>query len=510
VSVAATPSTVDPAPVHRGLVTVSVMLASILQSLDTTIANVALPHIRGSLSATLEQMGWVLTSYIVASAIMTPLSGWLAGQIGRKKVLVVSAAGFTVASALCGMAQSLGQLVFFRLLQGLFGAALVPLSQAVLLDINPPEHHGRATAIWAMGVLIGPIIGPALGGWLTENHSWRWVFYINIPFGIFSVLGILAYLRETVARRTRFDFFGFATLSLAIGALQIMLDRGQLLDWFSSTEIWTEAIVSAVAFYLFLVQTFTARDPFVSPALFKDRNFAVGNVFIFMIGVVLFATLALLPPLLQDLLNYPVITTGLVTAPRGVGGFLTMALVGRLVGRMDARKLIALGLVATAISLWMMCGFSPQMDERPIIWSGFMQGVGTGFAYVPLAAVSFATLAPQLRSEGTAIFNLLRNVGSSIGIAVVQALVTRNTQIMHARLAEHLVPYGGQLGARAQLDLGTAHGIAALNASVTRQAALIAYNNDFKLLLVLTVAVIPLLLVLRSGRGAGGAAVAAE
>ena len=501
---------VDPAPAHRGLVTISVMLASILQALDTTIANVALPHIRGSLSATLEQMGWVLTSYIVASAIMTPLSGWLAGQIGRKKVLVVSAAGFTIASALCGMAQSLSQLVFFRLLQGLCGAALVPLSQAVLLDINPPERHGRATAIWAMGVLIGPIIGPALGGWLTENHSWRWVFYINVPFGIFSVLGILSFLRETTVRRTRFDFFGFATLSLAIGALQIMLDRGQLLDWFSSTEIWFEAVVSALAFYLFLVHTVTAREPFVSPALFKDRNFAVGNVFIFMIGVVLFATLALLPPLLQDLLNYPVITTGLVTAPRGIGGFLTMALVGRLVGRVDARVLIATGLGATAVSLWMMCGFSPQMDESPVIWSGFMQGVGTGFAYVPLAAVSFATLSPQFRYEGTAIFNLLRNVGSSIGIAAMQAILTRNTQIMHARLAEHIVPYGGELAAHSPYNLGTAHGLAALNASVTRQAAMIAYNNDFKLLLVLTVAVIPLLLVLRSGRSAAGAAVVAE
>jgi DHA2 family multidrug resistance protein len=510
VSPAGTDAAVDPAPVHRGLVTISVMLASILQALDTTIANVALPHIRGSLSATLEQMGWVLTSYIVASAIMTPLAGWLAGQIGRKKVLIVSAAGFTIASALCGMAQSLSQLVLFRLLQGLFGAALVPLSQAVLLDINPPERHGRATAIWAMGVLIGPIIGPALGGWLTENHSWRWVFYINIPFGILSVLGILTFLRETVVRRTRFDFLGFATLSLAIGALQIMLDRGQLLDWFNSTEIWFEAVVSAVAFYLFVVHTLTAREPFVSPALFKDRNFAVGNIFIFIIGVVLFATLALLPPLLQDLLNYPVVTTGFVTAPRGVGGFLTMALVGRLIGRVDARGLIALGLCATAVSLWMMCDFSPLMDERPIIWSGFMQGVGTGFAYVPLAAVSFATLAPQLRSEGTAIFNLLRNVGSSNGIAVVQALLTRNTQIMHARLAEHIVPYGGQLGARAQYDFGTPHGLAALNASVTRQAAMIAYNNDFKLLLVLTLAVIPLLLVLRSGRAAAGAPVAAE
>jgi len=350
-----------------------------------------------------------------------------------------------------------------------------------------------------MGVLIGPIIGPALGGYLTENYSWRWVFYINIPFGVLSVLGIMSYMRETTARRSRFDFFGFASLSLAVGALQILLDRGQLLDWFNSTEIWVEMTVAALSFYLFIVHTVTASRAFVSPALFRDRNFALGNVFIFIVGVVLFATLALLPPLLQDLLGYPVVTTGFVTAPRGVGGFLTMALVGRLIGRVDARVLIAIGLGVTAASLWIMCGFSPQMDSHLVIISGFLQGVGTGFAYVPLAAVAFATLAPQLRSEGTSIFNLLRNIGSSIGIAVVQALLTRNTQIMHARLAEHLTPYGAQLRA-AIPGLGTAHGLAALNATVTQQAQMIAYNNDFKLLLLLTLAVMPLLVLLRSGR----------
>jgi MFS transporter, DHA2 family, multidrug resistance protein len=493
---------------HRIPITLSVMLASVMQALDTTIANVALPHIRGSLSATLEQMGWVLTSYIVAAAIMTPLAGWLARRYGRKRILVLSVLGFTLASALCGMAQSLGELVLFRFLQGVCGAALVPLSQAVLLDINPPERHGRATAVWAMGVLIGPIIGPALGGWLTDNYSWRWVFYINVPFGVLSALGLLGFLREVRARATPFDFFGFAMLSLAIGALQVMLDRGQLLDWFSSTEICLELGVAAVAFYLFIVHTLTARHPFVSPSLFRDRNFAVGTLYMFVVGVVLFGTLALLPPLLQDLLGYPVTTTGLVTSPRGVGAFLTMALVGRLIGRVDVRVLIGGGLLATAASLWLMSGFSPQMDSRPVIWSGFLQGVGTGFAYVPLAAVSFATLAPQLRYEGTAIFNLLRNIGSSIGIAVMQALLTRNTQIVHASLATHVMPFAGAV--HAPFDIATPHGLAALNAAITRQAALIAYNDDFKLLLVLTLAVVPLLLLLRSGRGGGSTPLAAE
>jgi MFS transporter, DHA2 family, multidrug resistance protein len=494
---------------HRVPITVAVMLASILQALDTTIANVALPHIRGSLSATSEQMGWVLTSYIVAAAIMTPLAGWLAGRHGRKKVLVFSVAGFTLTSALCGMAQNLDQLVLFRLLQGVCGAALVPLSQAVLLDINPPERHGRATALWGMGVLIGPIIGPMLGGWLTDNYSWRWVFYINIPFGILSMMGVSTYLRATAPRRSEFDFFGFATLSLAVGALQIMLDRGALLDWFSSTEIRIEAGVAALAFYLFLVQTLTARQPFVSPGLFKDRNFAVGNLCIFLVGVVQFATMALLPPLLQDLLNYPVTTAGEVTAPRGAGAFLAMFLVGRFIGRIDARLIIGFGLALTAVSLWMMCGFSPLMDSRLVLWSGFIQGLGTGFTYVALTAVSFTTLNPHVRSEGTAIFSLMRNVGSSIGIAVMQALLTRNTQIMHARLAEHIVRYGDQMRSSVPYDVATTHGLAALNASVTRQAAVIAFNDDFKLLFVLTLAVIPLLVMLRAGRPRTGETIVA-
>ncbi len=491
---------------HRIPITVCVMLASVLQALDTTIANVALPHIRGSLSATLEQVDWVLTSYIVASAIMTPLAGWLAGRYGRKKVLVLSIAGFTMMSALCGTAQSLTQIVMFRLLQGIGGAALVPLSQAVLLDINPPEHHGRATAVWAMGVLIGPIIGPALGGWLTDNYSWRWVFYINIPFGILSLLGVLTFLREAPRRQNPFDFFGFATLSVAIGALQILLDRGQLLDWFSSTEIWIEAAVCALALYWFVIHTLTARHPFVSPALFRDWNFGVGSLFIFVVGVVLFATLALLPPLLQDLMGYPVTTTGFVTSPRGVGAFLTMALVGRLIGRVDTRLLIASGLAVTALSLWIMCGFSPQMDERLVIWSGFLQGVGTGFAYVPLAAVSFATLDAHLRNEGTAMFNLLRNIGSSIGISVVQALLTRNTQAAHSSLIEHIGRYRPQLDHISPFNPATRHGLAALNQLVTRQAQLIAYLDDFKALFIVTLAVIPFLVILRSGRARSGAA----
>jgi DHA2 family multidrug resistance protein len=462
---------------------------------------VALPRIQGSLSATQDQMTWVLTSYIIACAIMTPLSGWLAGQIGRKRVFLVSVVGFTVASALCGLAESLPEIVLARLLQGLCGAALIPMSQAVLLDINAPAQHAKAMAIWVMGVTVGPILGPALGGWLTENYNWRWVFYINLPFGVLSFLGILAFMPETEVRKSRFDFFGFTALSLAIGSLQLMLDRGQLMDWFSSTEIWIEATVAGVSLYLFVVHMLTTDKPaFVSTALFKDRNFLTGNVFIFIVGVVLFATLALLPPLLQDLMNYPVVLTGMVTAPRGIGTLAAMFVVSRIMGKIDTRAIIAAGFALTAFSLWQMTGFYLQMDTSAVISSGFIQGVGTGLVFVPLAAITFATLAPQFRNEGTALFSLVRNVGSSIGISAVTTLLVRNTQMMHSRLAEQVTPYSGAMQSQGASALTSPHGLAVLNATVSEQAAMIAYNNDFKLMMVLTLCAIPLVMLLRSGR----------
>jgi len=482
---------------HRGALSIAVNFASFLQALDTTIANVALPHIRGAVSATPEQITWVLTSYIVASAIMIPLTGWLADHYGRKKVLVTSVIGFTLSSALCGMAQSLEQIVLFRLLQGLSGAALIPQSQAVLLDINPPHRHGTAMAAWGTAVVFGPVIGPVLGGWLTDNYSWRWVFYINLPIGILAALGLISYMRETKLRQSSFDFFGFVTLSLFIGSLQIMLDRGQLQDWFSSTEISLEAALAALSFYLFAVHAATFKTPFVSPSLFMDRNFAATSVLIFVLGVVMFATLALLPPLLQELMHYPVATSGLVTAPRGVGTLISMVVVGRVVTRVDPRLLVGGGFALTAIAMWMMCGFSPLMGYGLVIWSGLLQGFGLGITWVPLSTVSFATLDPRLRSQGTSMFNLLRNIGSSIGIATIQALWVRNTQIMHARLGEHITPYGA-LQVPPTYSLSSPHGLAALNAAVTRQAEMIAYNNDFKLMLIITLAVIPCVFLLKT------------
>jgi DHA2 family multidrug resistance protein len=365
------------------------MLATFMQGVDTTIANVALPHMQGSFSAAQDQIAWVITSYIVAAAIMTPLTGWLAGRFGIKYVFFISVAGFTLASALCGVATSLAQMVIYRLLQGICGAALVPLSQSVLLQINPPDRHAHAMSVWGMGVILGPIIGPALGGWLTEDYSWRWVFFINVPFGLLAAAGILIFIRETrPARREAFDFFGFVTLSLAIGALQMVLDRGELKDWFGSTEIWIEATIAALCFYLFVVHTATAAErSFLNRELLHDANCVTSTILMFFVGIILNGSSVLLPTMLQQLMNYPIVTTGLVTAPRGVGTMLAMLLVSRLVGPVDTRLVILLGLTLTIASLWQMTGFSLGMGMGPILSSGVLQGFGLGFVFTPFRAI---------------------------------------------------------------------------------------------------------------------------
>jgi len=500
------PAKSSAAPVaHRGLITISVMLATFMQALDTTIANVALGHMQGSLSATQDEMTWVLTSYIVAAAIMTPLSGWLAGRFGRKRVLVYSVTGFVISSALCGIATDLDQIVIYRLLQGLAGAALVPMSQAILLDINPPERQGQAMAMWGLGVTLAPVLGPVLGGYLTDNYSWRWVFYINVPVGILALVGILTFVKDTAERRLAgFDFFGFGALSVGIGALQMMLDRGELKDWFGSTEIVIEATLAALGFYLFVVRTATADHPFIRPALFKDRNFVTGNIFMFVIGILLFASLVLIPPIFQGLLDYPVVTTGIIMAPRGLGTMVSMILVGRLIGKIDTRIFLAVGFSLSALSLWQMTNFNLQMDRWPMIWSGLIQGFGIGFAYVALASATFATLAPALRAEGAAFFNLMRNIGSSVGISAVQALLTENTQIVHSTLAENVTPFNPLIAH--SFNLQSAGALARLNGIVTSQAAMVAYIDDFKLMMIVSLAALPLLLFMRAGGQTGGKA----
>jgi DHA2 family multidrug resistance protein len=486
---------------RRGLITGSIMLATIMQVVDMTIVNVALPHMQGSMSATQDQISWVLTSYIVATAIATPLTGVLAARFGRKRVLLSSMLGFTLASMLCGSATSLEQIVVYRILQGAAGAALVPLSQAVLLDTYPREKHGQAMALWGMGVMIGPILGPMIGAYLTEYYSWRWAFYVNLPVGILALLGTAAFLTEThLDKNRRFDFFGFALLSLAIGALQLMLDRGESLDWFSSQAIIVSSVVAGLAFYMFLVHMFTAEKPFIEPGLFKDRNFATGLFLMLMMGTMLFSTLALMPPFMQNLLGYPVMTTGLLLAPRGAGTMLAMLIVGRLIGRVDTRWLLLLGFALLAESLRQMAAFTLEVGTRPIVYTGVIQGVGLGFLFVPLSTVAFSTLAPRYRNEGTAMFSLIRNIGSSTGISIVITVLGHQVQTSHAELGNSL----GALRPAIQppvlppiWDWSTSIGVAALNGEVTRQALMVAYLNDFRLMMYLTLVALPLLLLLR-------------
>jgi len=493
---------------NRAAITVCVILATLMQSLDTTIANIALPYIQGSVSASQDQINWVLTSYIVAAAIMTPLTGFLAGRFGRKRLFLVSVAGFTVASMLCGMAQSLVQIVLFRTLQGMFGAALVPLSQSVLIDINPQERRGSAMALFGIAVMVGPVLGPVLGGWLTDNYTWRWVFYINLPIGTLALLGISTFLPDTDRNAgAKLDWFGFGTLSLAIGALQVLLDRGEQLDWFGSGEILIEAVVAASAFYLFLAHTFTADEPFVRPALFRDRNFAAGIAFIFIVGVTYLASLALITPYLQNLVNYPIVTAGLVLGPRGLGTMAAMMIVGRLVGRVDTRLLLAVGLGLTAWSFYDMTGWTPDISQMRIMGNGVIQGAGLGFLFVPLSAVTLATLPPEQRTEGTGLFNLSRNIGSSVGISVVTSLLTENTQANHADIVQHVTAVNRVFESPAIAQFWnptTDAGRAALDAMITQQAQIIAYIDDFKLLMIATLVVIPLLIVFKKPPGGGG------
>ncbi|HEY2178894.1 MAG TPA: DHA2 family efflux MFS transporter permease subunit [Caulobacteraceae bacterium] len=486
---------------NRVPITVSLMLATVMNSLDTTIANVALPHIQGSVSASSDQIAWVLTSYLIATAIMTPLSGWLSVRFGRKLIFAISIAGFTIASMLCGIATSLGEIVGFRLLQGICGASLIPLSQAVILDLYPPSRLGQVMAIWGAGAILGPIFGPAIGGWLTDNLSWRWVFYINLPIGILALAGVTLFMSsggETKAKP--FDFLGFGALSVFVGAFQLTLDRGPNLDWFSSPEIWTEAVIGAIAFYVFMVQTLTARNPFFDRRLATDRNFVSCTVFGFFIGILLFSTMALLPVMMQQFMGYTALESGIVSMPRGIGSFAAMFVVGRLIGRVDTRLILFTGLALSAISLWQMTHFDLSMTATPIVVSGIIQGGGIGLIFVPLSALAFTTLPSTLRAEATGVYTLVRSLGASVGISLMEAQWTTDTSVVHSSLAAHVIP--GDVAAKAALgpNLGATApgGLEALNNEVTRQAAMVAYLDVFKLMLFITLACMPLLLLMRT------------
>jgi DHA2 family multidrug resistance protein len=495
--------------VLRILVTVCAMTATIMQALDTTIANVALPYMQGSLSASLDQINWVLTSYIVAAAIMTAPVGWMADRFGRKKLFIICVAGFTAASFLCALAQNIEQMVLFRLLQGMAGAALVPLSQSTLLDAYSLEERGSAMAIWGVGVMLGPIMGPTLGAWLTDNYSWHWVFLINLPIGVFTVLGMLFFMTETKRQEhLRFDWFGFLALAIGIGSLQLLLDRGEQVGWFGAQEIWIETIVSVFGFYYFFAHSLTTPEPFVRFEMFKDRNFVSGCVFMVVIGVVLFGTMALVTPFMQTLLGFPIQTAGFLLGTRGVGTLLTMMVAPRLMRLVETRYLILTGLLLSGGTLYYMTGFSLDVTQRMIVVTNIVQGIGLGLLFVPITTAAFLTLPGNLRNGGTSILTLVRNIGSSVGISMVIANLTSKTTEMHERISESVTPFNDALqmpDVASRLDLHTDTGRALLDMIVTQQASLIAYLNDFKLLMFLTLAMIPLVMIIRAAEPANGA-----
>ena len=512
---------------RRRWLTVVVMMATIMQALDGTIANVALPNIQGSLSATQEQVAWVITSYIVSAAIATPLAGFCAVRFGVRRILVSSVIGFTIASMLCGAAQTLPQLVAFRTLQGVCGAALVPLSQTLMMEAYPREEQGKAMAMWGVGTMLGPITGPTLGGWLTDEYSWRWVFYINLPVGILCAVGLMILIKNKASDTPRpFDLLGFTLLSIAIGTFQLMLDRGEQIDWFGSREIVVEAAVAGVAAAMFVIHMLTSDHPFLPRDLFRDRNLMLGIIFTAITGLLMIVTATLLPPFLQQLKGYPVFTTGIVMAPRGIGTMISMFMVSRLIGKVDARWLIAIGLSLCGLSLYDMTQFSIDVSEGQVIWNGFMQGIGLGLVFPPLTTLAFATVPARIRTEGAAINALMRNLGASIGVAVLVALLDRNTQINRSVLAEHLTsfnplwrfgttpiengipvdrsriithmtPFGGgwPYGSVPVDDPSKLIGM--WGEELNRQASMIAYLNDFRVLAVAAVVFIPLLFFMR-------------
>ena len=487
---------------RRNMVTICAMTATIMQALDTTIANVALPYMQGTLSASQDQINWVLTSYIVAAAIMTAPVGWIANRFGRKRIFIICSGGFTIASVLCGLAQDINQMVLFRLLQGMCGAALVPLSQAVMLDSYALHERAKAMSIWGMGVMMGPIMGPSLGAWLTETYSWHWVFFVNLPFGIFTVLGLMVFMDETRKNRElRFDWFGFAALAVGIGSLQIALDRGEQLGWLESNEIIAEFIVSAVGFYYFFAHSLTTSKPFIQFAIFKDRNFIGGCVFMAVMGLVLFSTMALSSPYLQNVIGYPIITAGLLLASRGCGTFVAMMLVGRMMRYIEARTLIVAGLSLTSLSLFYVTGWTDQTGVSEIVTITIVQGFGFGLVFVPLSTVAFLTLPNNLRTDGTSMLTLMRNVASSIGISVVIAQLTEGSRRVYAVLNEHVTPFNHAMqmpDVRGMIDMNTDNGRAMADVMLSLQAQIIAFSQDYQMVMLFTLCAIPLAVMIGS------------
>lgn len=495
------------------LVYIGVLLAALLQILDTTIANVAIPHMQSSLGATQESVLWVLTSYIVASAIALPTAGWLAGRFGARRLMLTSTVLFILSSMLCGMAINLEEMVMFRVIQGFAGAFLMPLSQTVMLDVTRPSKHPQAMALWGGGIIVGPILGPIIGGWLTENMNWRWVFYVNVPVGAVALFLMVTQLPRWPTRKVRFDILGYLLVALSVASMQLLLDRGQHIDWFDATEAWIYAIVAICTGWMAVVHLATARTPLFDRALWRDANFTVTLLIMLVLGLSAYATLALLPPLLQGLLGYSVLTSGTVVAPRGIGVMLCMVVTGKLARKgVDLRLMVAAGFSIIAFSMFEMASWSLDVDMRHIIITGIIQGVGLGFLFIPLNALAFSTLPSRLRADASSLVNLSRSIGASVGISLSSLLLARSIQINHAELVPHVSAEAMAVFDPAQAARYAQFGEAALSfadAEINRQAAMIGYINDFWMVGWLCLASLPLVLLIRKPKK-GAAPISAE
>jgi len=502
--------------INPWLIAVSVMFATFLEVLDTTIVNVSLPHIAGSLSATPEEATWALTSYLVANAIVLPLTGWLSAFFGRKRLLTLAVVGFTTTSFLCGLAPTLPFLVIFRLLQGLTGGVLQPMSQSIMLEAFPPEKRGRAMAFWALGIVVAPILGPVLGGWLTDNYSWRWVFYVNIPIGIVSILMTRAFIFDPPymkGMKRRVDGIGIGLLALGIGTLQFLLDKGQQEDWFDSNLIRALAVTSISALVLFVVHSLVAKDPVLDLRVLKDRTYSTGVFLMTVLGFVLFGSLVMIPLFLQTVLGYPALQAGIAMAPRGIGSFLAMPLIGILMGKLDPRKMLVAGLVIGGVTLYLLANINLNAGYWDIFWPQLIQGSAMGLLFIPLSTMSMASIPREKMGNATSLFNLMRNLGGGIGIAFVATSVSRSTTAHGAILAEHVNPYSPQAqaainGARSLFmargsdwSTATAQAYGVLYGMVQRQAAMIAFIDIVRLLGMIFILAIPLVFIMKRPQG---------
>jgi len=492
---------------NRGLITATAILASMIYSIDWTIAAVALPHMQGTFSATQDQIAWVMTSYIVVSAIVLPTTGWVSNAFGRKRLFLIAIAGFTVFSFFCGAANTLQSEIFFRAMQGCCGAFLLPLSQALLLDSYPKEEHARATALWGLGVIFGPVIGPTIGGYLTEFYEWRWVFYINAPVGTLAFLGGYFFLPSDDPDRdkTRFDLFGFASLAMCVGCFQLMLDRGERQDWFESLEIQIEAGLCLLGLYLFVVHSFSSRAPLVDLRLMADRNYSLGMMFAFIYGLLTLPPMILLPPFLAVLQGYPVSTVGLLMSPRGLGLMIAMLVLGKVGGRIDPRITLAGGFLMIGIPSIYMGQWNLEVGAFEVVWTSIVQGIGAGAIIVPLGAVTFATLDPRHRTEAASMWNLVRSAGSGIGISVAVFIVARVASIKRAELIENVSPFNPAFQywpLSGLVTKGSPQHLAQLNDLVSRQSQLIGYLDVFQITAWASLMAVPLVFLLAKPKSA--------